>query len=195
MKAALLILAMSIPALASAQAPVAAKPKLPPAPQARCLTLSEIDRTMDPIHLTRAMLACIQEGRDSDAVDLYNVAGIFAKFDTLRVSDKSAHAAYPMLKVKAGQALGEEKSAEFNQTLKRVSSAPGYNKRLCDFTAGLYAPSYAPSYMVNHGMGAFTGAKQTVDNFEPTAAWAKVRAEYVKCASVNGAPSSKAPAD
>lgn len=166
---------IALPALAQT------RPSAPTAPPARCMTLNEVSGTMTPVDLTRAMIVCINQGKDQDAVDLYNIAGAFAKFDTMRVSDRSAHAAYPALKVQAGQVIGEAASARFNERLKAYSGIEGYHQKLCQAARKIAAPSYEPTYMTNHGMGAFTGAKQTVDGFTPVAAWMKVQAEYLKC--------------
>jgi hypothetical protein len=147
----------------------------------RCMTLEEVDRTMDPVHLTRSMLACIQQGRDDDAVDLFNIGGVFAKFDTYRVADVSAHAAYGALKVQAGNALNQAQMDRFQAALKSRSGEPEYVGKLCTFADGLYPPSYAPTYMTNHGMGAFTGKPQMTENFQPNVAWEEVRSEYLGC--------------
>lgn len=147
----------------------------------RCITLSEVDRTMPPVPLMLSMVSCIREGRDEDAVDLFNMSGVLAKFDTLRVSDRSAHSVYPALKMQVAQMLTEDERVRFDANLKTMSSAPGYQEKLCAFTAQLYPPTYEPRYMTSHGMGAFLGTPQSVSGFQPNAAWAQVRADYLLC--------------
>ena len=169
---------VSLLALASLALPAAAQTRPAPPP---CLTLAQVTPAMDPVALTRSMLVCLEQGKTNEAVDLYHMAGVFARFDTLRVSDRSAHSAYPALKAQAGQVLGEERSQAFDARLKEVSVAPGYQGKLCQAAERLGPPSYDPTYMTRHGMGAFTGSEQRVANFQAPQAWAEVRSNYLKC--------------
>lgn len=161
--------------------PVWAQTNNAEAPAPRCLEMSKITSLMDPVRLTRDMLVCIEEGQTDNAVDLYNVAGAFARFDSLRVSDKSAHSAYPALKAQVAEILGEQKSAEFSTQIRERSGSPGYHETLCTVANTIQPPNYEPTYMTRHGMGAFTGAPQMVEDFNAIRSWDEVRTSYLKC--------------
>lgn len=149
--------------------------------QAKCMTLEEVTRGMDPVYLTRSMLSCIDQERYNDAVDLFNIGGVFAKFDTYRVYDRSAHAAYGALKVQASNLLTKAQNDRFQAALKTRSNADDYLGKMCAFVYTLHPPTYHPTYMTNHGMGSFTGATQMVENIQLNVAWEDVRTEYLGC--------------
>lgn len=158
-----------------------------------CQTIDQITPTQTPVELTQSMLACVQNNRYTDAVDLFNMAGVFAKFDTLRVPDKTAHQAYSVLKMNAGQALSEEQLEKFDAQSKKSLESDGYHEKLCATAKKIGKPTYTPTYMTNHGMAAFTG--RTLPNeelspplggktgFDTDHAWNHVLDTYLKCPS------------
>lgn len=150
-------------------------------PQPSCMVLEDVDSSLDPVAITRSMLACIEQEKYEEAVDLFNIGGVFAKFDTQRVSDVSAHSAYPALKAHAAQLLYQAQQERFNQQQRTISAGDLYHDKLCRFATRLPPPSYAPTYMTNYGMGAFTGTPQMENDFDPKLAWGKVLSSYLKC--------------
>lgn len=156
-----------------------------------CQTLKQITPSQTPVVLTQSMLTCVQNNRYSDAVDLFNMAGVFAKFDTLRVPDKTAHQAYSVLKMQAGQSLSEEQLEKFDAQTKKSLESDGYHEKLCATAKKVGKPSYTPTYMINHGMAAFTGrvlpndevppALGSKTGFDENHAWNHVLDTYLKC--------------
>lgn len=156
-----------------------------------CQTLKQITPNQTPVELTKSMLTCVQNDRYADAVDLFNMAGVFAKFDTLRVPDKTAHQAYSVLKMSAAQALSQEQLEKFDAQTKKSLESDGYHEKLCATAKKVGKPSYTPTYMINHGMAAFTG--RTLPNeevspqlggstgFDEDHAWNNVLDTYLKC--------------
>lgn len=148
-----------------------------------CQSITSIENTQTPIDLTVSMVTCVREQRYDDAVDLFNVAGVFAKFDTLRVPDKTAHQAYSVLKMQAAQALSENEAQTFDAHLKNTLSKDGYHPTLCQAVKKIGAPTYKPTYMTNHGMAAFTGKSDIEPGtpFDEKRAWGDVLETYLKC--------------
>lgn len=150
-----------------------------------CQTMKQIAPSQTPVELTKSMLTCVQNDRYADAVDLFNMAGVFAKFDTLRVPDKTAHQAYTVLKMSAGQALSEEQLEKFDAQTKKSLDSEGYHEKLCATAKKVGKPSYTPTYMINHGMAAFTGhTSPPLDGsagFDEDHAWNNVLDTYLKC--------------
>lgn len=148
----------------------------------KCQTYKQVKNTQNPVALTVSMVDCIREDRYSDAVDLFNIAGVFAKYDTLRVADRTAHQAYSVLKMQASQQLTTEQAETFDAQLKSKLGNANYQAQLCQSLNKIGAPTYNPTYMSNHGMSAFTGsAPSQNDNFDGRSAWRDVMTNYLKC--------------
>lgn len=155
-----------------------------------CQTLTQVKNTQTPVALTVSMVQCIRDQRYDDAVDLFNITGVFAKFDTLRVPDKTAHQAYSVLKMQAAQALTEQQTEEFDARLKSKLGEDSYHPQLCKAVKKIGAPTYQPTYMRNHGMAAFIGPTNQQENppklgvetgFDEGHAWDYVVESYLKC--------------
>lgn len=154
-------------------------------PAAACLSRSQITAATSPAALMNALPRCVQDGRMQDAIDLYNIAGVFSHFDRQRVADETAHSAYGALKAMAGSALGEENLGRFDSALKAQLSpdkAPAYVAGICAFSKRVGPPSYPPTYMLSHGMSSFTGTGGgLVPGFDPASAWQATLSQYLKC--------------
>ncbi|MGH8036968.1 MAG: hypothetical protein ACREPC_09630 [Stenotrophomonas sp.] len=155
--------------------------KAPPA----CLSRAEITAAVTPAAMMAALPRCVQEGRTQDAIDLYNISGVFAHFDRQRVADQSAHGAYQAMKMAAGSAMDEETLARFDTALKAQlapDKAPAYVAGICTDVKRLGPPTYTPTYMLSHGMSNFTGTGGgLVPDFKPAEAWKTTLTQYLKC--------------
>lgn len=155
------------------------------APAAACLSRSQITASTSPAALMNALPRCVQDGRMQDAIDLYNIAGVFAHFDRQRVADETGHSAYNALKAMAGSAMGEDNLGRFDSALKAQltpDKAPAYVAGICTFSKRVGPPSYTPTYMLAHGMSNFTGTGGgLVPGFDPTSAWQATLSQYLKC--------------
>lgn len=151
-----------------------------------CTALQDITVHDTPADLMAAIPRCIRDGRNTDAADLFTMAGVFAHFDEQRVADRTAHGAFQALKsnlVGKFDQLGKGPLIAFTQALQeRMSHADTYQKSLCALAERLGPPRYAPTYMLSHGMSAFTG-KDTglVPVFDAAAAWKTTQKDYIRC--------------
>lgn len=164
--------------------PLGAAAKHAPPPVApACVPLAQVTPAMDPVYLTAASAACVRKGQLDAATDLYNVAGVFARYDTLRIKDPVAHAAFPALVVVLGQSLAPQQQQDFFTHLGRRSKLPGYQDVLCQFSAKVGPPTYRPSYLSRSGLDSFLDRQLGLSAFQPKIAWARVRGEYLGCKS------------
>lgn len=150
-------------------------------PTNACVSLQQVETRDTPVDLMQYMSNCVRQEKWEQAVDLYHLSGVYAKFDTLRVADKTAHQAYEVLKLNFAQSTPEATVKEFQERLQSSTSADGYHQKLCVNVKEVGMPTYEPSYMINHGMSAFVGGPQHVENFNADQAWNDVLTSYLRC--------------
>jgi hypothetical protein len=152
----------------------------PPAIKPPCLEKDKLDGSLTPLDLWKSIETCVNAEKYDAAVLLYALAGARARFDTLRVVDKSAHEAASILPMLAMGSLPREKADAFRaHVTNTVGNDEGLRKQYCKVIESMGPPSYFPSYMTNHGMG---GASQPlVVPFDATASWSQAVNAYLKC--------------
>ncbi|WP_444896909.1 hypothetical protein [Microbulbifer sp. SSSA005] len=146
-----------------------------------CISTKELTTKNSPADIYIGVNKCVNEDDFDKAVQLYFISLAYGKYDTLRVSDRSAHQAVTVLRMNHLGALSEEQTANFQAAFKKA--AENMNA-VCNSIKTLGKPTYYPKYMIQHGMGAFTGQKTKdglVVGFDPDQAWSDVLEGYVKC--------------
>ncbi|MEG0185955.1 MAG: hypothetical protein RR704_21150 [Stenotrophomonas sp.] len=179
------LLLLALPVLAQAQVTHhETAGNLKPTRELPCLAIKAITPDDSPADQMAALPRCLAAGRDRDAADLFTLAGVFAHFDKQRVADTTAHDAYNALKAGVADSVDEAQLTRFNAALaQRMADPKGYQSELCALTRTMPPPSYAPTYMLSHGMAAFTGkGGGLVPGFDAAAAWKNTRLTYLKCA-------------
>lgn len=152
-----------------------------------CLTSSELKNTYTPPDLYNGMVQCIKNGRDKDAAFLFALAGTYSTYDTLRVSDATAHQAHSVLAMRAREAVEPSEYQRFFEVVKSTLGDPGKLPGVCREINSIGAPNYQPMYMVQHGMSAFIGANSgsgLVGHFNSTSAWRKSLESYLHCPNI-----------
>jgi hypothetical protein len=149
-----------------------------------CIPLNEAKNQYNPVDLFRASGTCVSAHRPDDAARLFALAGAYGRFDTLRVADRTAHQA--ILVVRSG-IFGELPAADtdaLTASLQKIMGDAALKQALCTDIARIGPPAYAPRYMIQHGIGAFTGDQGDglVEKFDAASAWHTVLTDYVKCA-------------
>src|ERR1700749_155154 len=66
---------------------------LAPTASRTCFPLRQANDKLTPGDLYLDMRACIDKQDDADAADLFAMGGVYGRFDSLRVSDQTAHQA------------------------------------------------------------------------------------------------------
>ncbi|PJK10391.1 hypothetical protein CO614_03125 [Lysobacteraceae bacterium NML120232] len=152
-----------------------------------CITLAEAKNQYTPADLFSSAAACVQANKPEQVADLYILARSYGSFDAKRVSDQSAHQAVLVLQMQAFAGMSEEFNKQVSETLKTKTNDPAEHSRICRQIKQLGAPAYHPSYMLQHGMGAFLSdegtSKALVENFNAETAWNEVLASSLRCST------------
>lgn len=152
-----------------------------------CIALSSVKNSMTPADLYPAMAKCIKAGDYERAARLYAIAGTYARFDMMRVADRSAHQAKTVLEMEYRGWMSEEQNKKLADTVTGIATVAPKLSDLCQAMRSVGIPSYHPRYMIQHGMGAFTGQSTPdglVVNFEPAKAWNEALDGYLHCPPV-----------
>jgi len=158
---------------------------LKPTQNRGCIPLSKADVSLSPADLALSVQACAKNGKASDAAQLLGLMVARGRFDTMRVTDKSAYQAVDVLMMGVMQSLSTGQRgkvmAEFDGLIVR-QQPPGF-QRYCAALAGLGAPAHDPTYMIAHGIKAFTGRTEAPlrQPFNAGKAWNDVLRDYMKC--------------
>lgn len=149
-----------------------------------CAKPSKITSRYSPADLYRGLGVCVKKANYKDGAFLFALAGVYGRFDALRVSDTTAHQALGVLKI---QTLGPIDKARREDLMAEVSNIIGDSENLhmtCNKIRKIGAPTYHPVYMIQHGMKAFTGGRTNrglVENFDSHAAWDRALESYLHC--------------
>jgi hypothetical protein len=149
-----------------------------------CIPLAKAKSSFTPPDLYLGVTECIARDNYDLAAGLFALAGIYGSFDAERVADKSAGQAKTVLVMNAFANVPQDKKTKFNETLNRIAKDPESLGRLCGEVRKVGMPHYYPTYMILHGIGAFTGHPNDaalLKDFDPQKAWVKLQAAYLHC--------------
>lgn len=150
-----------------------------------CMDKTKVDSNISPVELWKSIGQCINTERYEAGVYLYAVAGAYGRFDGMRVADKTAQQATKILPMATFGMFSGEKVEAFQNHIKRTLGDDRIRIALCAEIAALPPPSYVPTYMLNHGMAAFTSDSQASPYavpFNPNEAWPIAVRDYLLCA-------------
>ena len=148
-----------------------------------CVSLSEVKNEHNPADLLIGMKKCIELKDFKNAARLFAIAGVFGKYDSYRVKDKSAHQALLVLQQNVILNLGDtEKNALVESIKKELSETDSLNE-ICGIIRKIGAPKYFPTYMVQHGIQAFLeqGGNGLNENFDSQVSWNLALKSYLHC--------------
>jgi hypothetical protein len=152
-----------------------------------CADSDQISNGHTPADLYMGLGECLKDGKLEDGVLLFALAGVYGRYDTLRVSDPSAHQATTMLRKTYLDSADESTRTKFGEILQDTLGAPDGLERICSEIRKIGAPDYFPRYMIQHGMKAMTGQSTKdglVVDFEPEPAWESSLDTYLHCPGV-----------
>jgi hypothetical protein len=149
-----------------------------------CAGLGSIRNTYSPADLYRGIPKCVEQ-RDFEAgIFLFALAGIYGRYDSLRVADRTAHQAVTVLRMRYVDELPEAPKKALFERLRAIADNPERLSNLCARIREVGSPNYYPRYMVQHGMGAFLGNSTKdglVPEFNSITAWEKALDSYLHC--------------
>jgi len=149
-----------------------------------CVTAEKLSNKFTPVDLYKAVSACAKQGKNKEGAILFALAGTYGRFDTLRVSDKSAHQATSVLTMQVFGGMQPDQQNAFKDSVSKTVGTPSGLAAACKEITRIGPPNYYPGYMIQHGMGAFTktGADNgLVKDFNAAAAWKQSLGTYLHC--------------
>ena len=151
-----------------------------------CVAAETVSATDTAADIASGARACLDEREYERMADLLLLANAYATYDTLRVTDRTAHAAVIAL---VADRFVDVSRRERRRVLRAAEKLRGDEKRigaLCATMAAAGPPHYRPTYMIAHGLMSFPGApKQSpLREIDTVAGWRKVLVEFVKCTGV-----------
>lgn len=150
-----------------------------------CVEISEITNEQNPADILHGMGECIEQKDFAKAAKLFAIAGVYGKYDSYRVKDRSAHQALMVLQQSILLDISEEDKnnlvTELKQTLEEGSTEL---KNVCQEIRKVGKPKYYPKYMIQHGIQAFTESNENglVEDFNSEESWELALESYLHCA-------------
>lgn len=148
---------------------------------AGCVPVSELSNKQNPVDIFTGLNACLVKEDFSSAAELYLAGMSYGFFDTKRVSDKTAHQAVSVLRM---DIFGAQPQDVLDKLQTALTGLISNNTAICQSLTALGAPAYKPTYMIQHGMGAFTGKSTKdglVESFDAEAAWKDALSTIPEC--------------
>jgi hypothetical protein len=149
-----------------------------------CVDSGELKNVYSAADLYKGLAKCINDEAYERGVLLFAMAGVYGRYDTLRVADQTAHQATTVLGMTYLQPLDEARRLAFQAKMKEILGTPDGLERVCSELRKIGAPAYFPSYMIQHGMGAVLGDTSKgllIDGFDSESAWKKSLDSYLHC--------------
>ncbi len=119
-----------------------------------CITIREIKSIYTPADLYPSAAQCFIEEKGTQGFEVFMAASMYARYDMLRVTDKSARQAKNALILNTLYPLPEKKKAILAVQAKRIKTDSEFKNSLCNKMKALDIPDYHPEYMIKHGMKA-----------------------------------------
>ena len=149
-----------------------------------CVEISGVTNEHNPADILNGMGKCIKQKDFGKAARLFAIAGVYGKYDSYRVKDKSAHQALIFLQQNILMDISEEDKnemiSELKKTLKEGSSELS---NVCQEIQKVGIPKYYPKYMIQHGIQAFieTDGNGLVEDFNSAESWGLALNSYLHC--------------
>ena len=150
-----------------------------------CQGFDKLNNKLTPADLYSAISKCFEVDDYDSAAQMFALAGVYSRFDELRVADPTAHQASQVLIMQTFQNLSAEQRKKFQSAIEQDFS-PGSDEfsDLCEAVREIGEPDYYPRYMVQHGMRAF-GPEQPnkglLADFDPDNGWESALDTYLHC--------------
>lgn len=152
-----------------------------------CVPLSEVTAEHNPVDLIAGVAQCIEQENYPQAAELYTLAMTYGFYDTLRVSDQTAHQALMVVRMNAFTKAQQSELVKLQDAIAARLEAP----ELCEQLQAIGKPQYHPDYMIEHGMEAFSAMPEEkgglVADFDAQAAWQHALQTVPKCVAETAA--------
>ncbi len=149
-----------------------------------CVALSAVRNENNPADILNGMKKCIELKEYEKAAKLFAIAGVYGKYDTYRVKDKTAQQGFLVLQLNIFESMSEaEKNSLMESLKKELKEGSNSLNEICQAIQKVGAPKYYPKYMIQHGIQAFLEKSDNglVEKFDSEASWNKALKEYLHC--------------
>ena len=149
-----------------------------------CIDLQQVTSENNPADILTGMGKCIEIKQFEKAARMFAIAGVYGKYDTYRVKDKTAHQALLVLQQSILMNIEESDRDNFIKSLqKELESGSKELSAICQAIRQVGIPKYYPKYMVQHGIQAFTESEGNglVEGFDSSASWNLALTNYLHC--------------
>jgi len=147
-----------------------------------CVDLSEVTNEHNPADILHGMRKCIELKDYKNAASLFAIAGVYGRYDTYRVKDKSAHQALLVLQQNVTLDLNEEDKKYLMEHIKELMEPSSLNA-ICQAIRKIGPPNYHPRYMIQHSITAFLENEDNGLNeiFDSEESWKLTLKNYLRC--------------
>ena len=147
-----------------------------------CVAATSVQNGSTAADIATGARACADAGNYDEAAELVMVASAYAFFDTLRVTDKSAHIALTALFVDRFGGLAEAQEKEIFTAIEVLTDNGDRHHKLCTVLRRVGPPNYRPTYMIAHGLQPFLNDSDepAVRKIDTSEGWEKALS-YVNC--------------
>ena len=149
-----------------------------------CISLNEVKNNNNPADILNGMTKCVQAKEYQKAAGLFAIARVYGKYDTFRVKDKTAHQAILMLQENMFASFDENQiDLIFQSIRKELESNSESLDEICLKIKEIGEPTYHPTYMIRHGISAFTDMKGNglIEDFDGKESFNLALSNYLKC--------------
>lgn len=149
-----------------------------------CIPLAQAKNTFTPPDLYKGVVDCLAQDDFEASAKLFALAGIYARFDSKRVTDVTARQAGTVLIMNTFSAVPVDKKNKLGESLNHILKTPELLSQLCSEVDTIGIPNYYPGYMIHHGMKAFKGNPHEgalVNNFDSVSVWKSLQSTYLHC--------------
>lgn len=146
-----------------------------------CVDIEGVSTINTPADILPSSRRCIDIGEFEKAFRLYLLSRFYAFYDMKRVKDGSAHQAILMLEENTYSTISRKQQESFSTEAGKYQSDNSETLiSACEAIEKLGAPEYHPTYMIQHGMGAFFASEDDdgiVEKFDSGKTWIEVLTE------------------
>lgn len=148
-----------------------------------CIAPASLSNKNTPPDLFAALPVCIRAGKYWEGAFLFAMAGVYGRYDTLRVEDKAAHRAVDVMRMQAIFDVSDERYDDFTKEgLNKILGEPKSLANVCKTLVKYGAPSYHPDYMLKFGETQTAGSQGKLrKNFKSKAAFESALISYLGC--------------
>jgi hypothetical protein len=153
-----------------------------------CIGIDAAKNTYTPADLYASSAKCVMQNNNKKASELYILAGLYAKYDVMRISDQTVSGAISVMVMNNYGSVETKKREKFFKDFKEFNNSPAA-KTLCDKIEKIGKPNYYPKYMILHGIDAMRNAMEnkTQDddglkkNYDAEKNWSEATKAYSGC--------------